>query len=97
MILTACLNSEVCAAQSRSRRGKTLSRVRPPPPRRSFSLSCFCFLSIQKGKDDYKPAPTSDDKGQKGKKGKEKKDMDDLKKEVDLVSAQKVDLKPDRV
>uniref|UniRef100_A0A3Q3SW08 Sodium/potassium-transporting ATPase subunit alpha n=1 Tax=Mastacembelus armatus TaxID=205130 RepID=A0A3Q3SW08_9TELE len=40
---------------------------------------------IQRGKDEYQPAPTSDGVGKKGKKGKKsKKDMDDLKKEVEL-------------
>lgn len=43
--------------------------------------------SIQRGKEEYKPAPTSDGQAKKGKKGKgDKKDMDELKKEVDLVS-----------
>uniref|UniRef100_A0A6Q2YX01 Sodium/potassium-transporting ATPase subunit alpha n=1 Tax=Esox lucius TaxID=8010 RepID=A0A6Q2YX01_ESOLU len=44
---------------------------------------------IQKGKDDYKLAATSEDDGKKRskkelKKAKEKKNMDELKKEVDL-------------
>lgn len=48
-----------------------------------------CF-DIQKGKDDYKLAATSEDDGKKKsekqvKKAKEKMDKDDLKKEVDLV------------
>lgn len=46
---------------------------------------------IQRGKEEYKLAATSDGKekkGKKGKKGKSDKDMDDLKKEVDLVSTQ---------
>ncbi|KAK5621848.1 Sodium/potassium-transporting ATPase subunit alpha-1 [Crenichthys baileyi] len=38
----------------------------------------------QKGKDDYKPAATSEDGNKKNKKEKQKKDMDELKKEVDL-------------
>lgn len=49
----------------------------------SVSLS-----SIQRGKEEYKLAATSDGKDKKGKKGKNEKDMDDLKKEVDLVSTQ---------
>uniref|UniRef100_A0A3Q4GI80 Sodium/potassium-transporting ATPase subunit alpha n=1 Tax=Neolamprologus brichardi TaxID=32507 RepID=A0A3Q4GI80_NEOBR len=40
--------------------------------------------SLQKGKDEYKLAATSEDGGKKDKKAKAKKDMDDLKKEVDL-------------
>ena len=49
----------------------------------------MCF-DIQKGKDDYKLAATSEDDGKKKsekqvKKAKEKMDKDDLKKEVDLV------------
>lgn len=44
--------------------------------------------SIQRGKEEYKLAATSDGKQKKGKKGKAEKDMDDLKKEVDLVSKQ---------
>lgn len=39
--------------------------------------------SIQRGKEEYKLAATSDGMG---KKDKAKKDMDELKKEVDLVS-----------
>lgn len=42
---------------------------------------------IQRGKEEYKLAATSDGKADKsGKKKKGQKDMDDLKKEVDLVS-----------
>lgn len=45
--------------------------------------------SIQRGKEEYKLAPTSDGKEKKSKKkGKGEKDMDELKKEVDLVSTQ---------
>lgn len=44
------------------------------------------FPPIQKGKDDYAPAATSEHGDKKHKKGKQKKDMDELKKEVDLVS-----------
>lgn len=47
----------------------------------------FSLLSTQRGKDEYKLAATSDGKDKKGKK-KGDKDMDDLKKEVDLVSQQ---------
>lgn len=43
---------------------------------------------MQRGKEEYKLAATSDGKEKKGKKGKGDKDMDDLKKEVDLVSTQ---------
>lgn len=43
---------------------------------------------MQRGKEEYKLAATSDGKEKKGKKGKADKDMDDLKKEVDLVSTQ---------
>lgn len=50
----------------------------------------FLPPSIQRGKEEYKLAATSDGKEKKSKKGKGKgdKDMDDLKKEVDLVSKQ---------
>nr|BAJ13363.1 sodium/potassium-transporting ATPase subunit alpha-1a [Oncorhynchus masou] len=46
-------------------------------------------MGLVKGKDDYKPAATSEDDGKKKsekqvKKAKEKMDKDDLKKEVDL-------------
>lgn len=44
--------------------------------------------SLQKGKDNYKLAATSENGGQKSKKARKKKDMDELKKEVDLVSTQ---------
>lgn len=58
---------------------------------RSRALSvCVTFFEPQRGKDDYKLAATSDGNDKKSRKAKEKKDMDDLKKEVDLVSAQKV-------
>lgn len=50
----------------------------------------FPFSSLQKGKDEYKLAATSEDGGKKDKKAKAKKDMDDLKKEVDLVSTELV-------
>lgn len=43
----------------------------------------FCS---QRGKEEYKLAATSDGDTKKAKKGKGQKDMDDLKKEVDLVS-----------
>lgn len=43
---------------------------------------------MQRGKEEYKLAATSDGKEKKGKKGKGDKDMEDLKKEVDLVSTQ---------
>lgn len=43
------------------------------------------MLLSQRGKEEYKLAATSDGKDKKGKK-KGEKDMDDLKKEVDLVS-----------
>ncbi len=43
---------------------------------------------MQRGKEEYKLAATSDGKEKKSKKSKGKKDMDDLKKEVDLVSTQ---------
>lgn len=48
-------------------------------------MSVFSPLSTQRGKEEYKLAATSDGKDKKGKK-KGEKDMDDLKKEVDLVS-----------
>lgn len=51
-------------------------------------LTLFPFPSLQKGKDEYKLAATSEDGGKKDKKAKAKKDMDDLKKEVDLVSTE---------
>uniref|UniRef100_A0A3B5MZ03 Sodium/potassium-transporting ATPase subunit alpha n=1 Tax=Xiphophorus couchianus TaxID=32473 RepID=A0A3B5MZ03_9TELE len=52
-----------------------------------LGLVCVSHFSpIQKGKDDYKPAATSEHGEKKHKKGKQKKDMDELKKEVDLVS-----------
>lgn len=44
------------------------------------------FSLIQKGKDDYKLAATSDGVDQKGKKGKKNKDFDNLKKELEMVS-----------
>lgn len=44
---------------------------------------------MQRGKEEYKLAATSDGKEKKKKKGKKgEKDMDELKKEVDLVSTQ---------
>lgn len=46
------------------------------------------LLSIQRGKDDYKPAATSEHGAEKSKKARKKKDIEDLKKEVDLVSIQ---------
>lgn len=52
-------------------------------------LSWSHFSSIQNGKDEYKQAPTSDGEDKKGEKDKEKKKMDNLKKEVDLVSQKK--------
>lgn len=51
-----------------------------------FKAHWFLLSSIQRGKEEYKLAATSDGGHKKGKKGKEKKNMDDLKKEVDLVS-----------
>lgn len=48
----------------------------------------FLLSSIQRGKDEYKLAPTSDGGRKKSKKEKGKKDMEELKKEVDLVSTQ---------
>lgn len=56
-------------------------------------MLCLIYFAslfpIQKGKDEYKLAPTTDGGEKKGKKGKgNKKNMDDLKKEVDLVSKQ---------
>lgn len=47
---------------------------------------CFCLFCSQRGKEEYKLAATSDGEAKKAKKGKGKKDVDDLKKEVDLVS-----------
>lgn len=44
--------------------------------------------SPQRGKDNYKLAATSENGGKKSKKARKKKDMDELKKEVDLVSTQ---------
>ncbi|MEQ2306956.1 Sodium/potassium-transporting ATPase subunit alpha-1 [Ameca splendens] len=41
-------------------------------------------MGLGKGKDDYKPAATSEDGTKKHKKEKQKKDMEELKKEVDL-------------
>lgn len=46
----------------------------------------FCLFCSQRGKEEYKLAATSDGDAKKAKKGKGQKDMDDLKKEVDLVS-----------
>lgn len=46
----------------------------------------FCLFCSQRGKEEYKLAATSDGEAKKAKKGKGHKDMDDLKKEVDLVS-----------
>lgn len=46
-----------------------------------YIITSSCL--IQKGNDKYKLASTSEDGGKKGKK---EKDMDELKKEVDLVS-----------
>ncbi|MEQ2293244.1 hypothetical protein AMECASPLE_031323 [Ameca splendens] len=43
-------------------------------------------MGLGKGKDDYKPAATSEDGNKKHKKEKQKKDMEELKQEVDLVS-----------
>lgn len=50
---------------------------------------CSPRFFLQRGKEEYKLAATSDGKEKKGKKGKGDKDMDDLKKEVDLVSQKK--------
>lgn len=48
----------------------------------SPSLSCF-----QEGREHYELAATSEQGGKKKAKGKKKeKDMDELKKEVDMVS-----------
>uniref|UniRef100_A0A8C7FLD1 Sodium/potassium-transporting ATPase subunit alpha n=1 Tax=Oncorhynchus kisutch TaxID=8019 RepID=A0A8C7FLD1_ONCKI len=66
---------------------------KPSLGKRHIDSSHFLIINvpsdIQKGKDDYKLAATSEDNGNKKskkevKKAKEKKDMDDLKKEVDL-------------
>lgn len=46
----------------------------------------FCLFCSQRGKEEYKLAATSDGETKKAKKGKGQKDVDDLKKEVDLVS-----------
>lgn len=43
---------------------------------------------MQRGKEEYKLAATSDGKEKKKKGKKGEKDMDELKKEVDLVSTQ---------
>lgn len=51
-----------------------------------LGLIFVSLSSQQKGKDEYKLAATSDDGGKKDKKAKAKREMDDLKKEVDLVS-----------
>lgn len=60
-----------------------------PTRARSYAEAHFVSLSsIQRGKDEYKLAATSDGGAKKGKKGKGERDMDDLKKEVDLVSTQ---------
>lgn len=70
------------------------SLSKPSLGKRHIDSSHFLIINvpfdIQKGKDDYKLAATSEDDGNKKnkkevKKAKEKKDMDDLKKEVDLV------------
>lgn len=62
----------------------------PPTCVQCYSEAYFVSLSsIQRGKEEYKLAATSDGEKKKGKKGKSQKDMDDLKKEVDLVSKQK--------
>lgn len=50
----------------------------------------FCLFCSQRGKEEYKLAATSDGHAKKAKKGKGQKDMDDLKKEVDLVSRQAI-------
>lgn len=48
-------------------------------------LTVPLLVLSQRGKEEYKLAATSDG-NTKAKKGKGQKDMDDLKKEVDLVS-----------
>lgn len=50
----------------------------------------FCLFCSQRGKEEYKLAATSDGDAKKAKKGKGQKDVDDLKKEVDLVSRRAV-------
>ena len=60
----------------------------------SFSEYYFVLLSsIQRGKDEYKLAASSDGGDKKTKKDQAKRDMDDLKKEVDLVSTHKIHLR----
>lgn len=46
-----------------------------------------CLLRLQEGREQYELAATSEQGGKKKGKGKKKeKDMDELKKEVDMVS-----------
>ncbi|MEQ2235992.1 Sodium/potassium-transporting ATPase subunit alpha-1, partial [Ilyodon furcidens] len=60
---------------------ETLGRYRlPAADIKSYSA----IMGLGKGKDDYKPAATSEGGTKKQKKEKQKKDMDELKKEVDL-------------
>lgn len=86
--LTACLNSNFDIALTKGETSGWSSPTCAQPYIRKLILSHF--LQIQRGKDEYKLAATSEGGGgggKKARKAKEKKDMDDLKKEVDLVSA----------
>lgn len=48
---------------------------------------CHCCRRLQEGREQYELAATSEQGGKKKGKGKKKeKDMDELKKEVDMVS-----------
>lgn len=67
-----------------------LASEQSSPHVQSYSEACSVPLSpTQKGKDEYELAATSENHGKKNKKRKQKKDMDELKKEVDLVSKPK--------
>lgn len=52
-----------------------------------LTLFIFSSLCFQEGREQYELAATSEQGGKKKAKGKKKeKDMDELKKEVDMVS-----------
>lgn len=59
----------------------------PVVPFKMCVFKCFLFV-FQEGREQYELAATSEQGGKKKAKGKKKeKDMDELKKEVDMVSA----------